>query len=66
MERARSSQTPLQPPRSLVLASMDIGRVLADCDGLTFRAQGTCLAPDVQDGDLLFASWRLSPRAEPS
>jgi hypothetical protein len=38
---------------SLVLASLDIGRVLADRDGVTFRAQGTCMFPTVRPGDVL-------------
>jgi hypothetical protein len=38
---------------SLVLASLDIGRVLADRDGVTFRAQGTCMYPTVRPGDVL-------------
>jgi hypothetical protein len=40
-------------PTSLVLASLDIGRVLADRDGVTFRAQGTCMYPTVRAGDVL-------------
>ena len=38
---------------SLVLASLDIGRVLADRDGVTFRALGTCMYPTVRPGDVL-------------
>jgi hypothetical protein len=38
---------------SLVLASLDIGRVLTDRDGVTFRAQGTCMCPAVRPGDVL-------------
>lgn len=38
---------------SLVRASLDIGRVLADRDGVTFRAQGTCMYPTVRPGDVL-------------
>lgn len=38
---------------SLVLASLDIGRVLADRDGVRFRAQGTCMYPTIRPGDLL-------------
>jgi hypothetical protein len=26
-----------------------------------FRVQGDCLAPDIQDGDMLFATWRPRP-----
>ena len=39
--------------KSLVRASLDIGRVLADKDGVTFRAQGTCMYPTVRPGDIL-------------
>ena len=38
---------------SLVRASLDIGRVLAERDGVTFRAQGTCMYPTVRPGDVL-------------
>jgi hypothetical protein len=38
---------------SLVQTSLDIGRVLADRDGVTFRAQGTCMYPTVRPGDVL-------------
>ena len=38
---------------SLVLASLEIGRVLADRDGVTFRAQGACMYPTVRAGDVL-------------
>jgi len=37
----------------LAVASLDIGRVLADRDGVTFRAQGTCMYPTVRPGDVL-------------
>jgi hypothetical protein len=48
----------LPPPssytsRSLVHASLDIGRVLADRDGVTFRAKGTCMYPAIRPGDVL-------------
>ncbi|MBN1472128.1 MAG: hypothetical protein JW925_10140 [Syntrophaceae bacterium] len=39
--------------QSLVRASLDIGRVLADRDGVTFTAQGTCMYPTVRPGDVL-------------
>jgi len=57
--QAVSGSAPLRFPasffaeRSLVLASLDIGRVLADRDGVTFRAQGTCMYPCVRPGDVL-------------
>ncbi len=35
------------------MASLDIGRVLADRDGVTFRAAGTCMYPVVRQGDVL-------------
>jgi hypothetical protein len=38
---------------SLVQASLEIGRVLAERDGLTFRAAGTCMYPTVRPGDVL-------------
>ena len=38
---------------SLAVAALDIGRVLADRDGVTFRAQGTCMYPAVRAGDVL-------------
>jgi hypothetical protein len=53
---AVSSLIPLPqsfPQRSLLLASLNIGRVLADRDGVTFRAQGTCMYPTVRPGDVL-------------
>jgi hypothetical protein len=39
--------------RSLVIASLELGRVLADHGKVTFRAQGMCMFPCVQLGDLL-------------
>ncbi len=45
---------PGQPPGgSLVLASLEIGKVLADRDRVAFRAQGTCMYPTVRPGDVL-------------
>ena len=38
---------------SLTQASLEIGRVLAERDGLTFRAAGTCMYPTVRPGDVL-------------
>lgn len=38
---------------SLAQASLEIGRVLAGRDGLTFRAAGTCMYPTVRPGDVL-------------
>jgi len=49
----------LTRPSSLVLASLDIGRVLADRDGVTFHAQGTCMYPTMRPGDVL----RIESRA---
>ena len=42
-----------QATKSLVGASLDIGRVLADRDGITFRADGTCMYPTLRPGDIL-------------
>lgn len=39
--------------RSLVIASLELGRVLADRGKVTFRAQGTCMFPCIQPGDVL-------------
>ena len=39
--------------RSLVVASLELGRVLADRGKVTFRAQGTCMFPCIQPGDVL-------------
>lgn len=41
------------PPGSLAEASLGIGRVLADRDGVTFRAEGTCMYPVIRPGDVL-------------
>ena len=38
---------------SLVLASLEVGKVLADRGRTTFRAQGTCMYPCVRPGDVL-------------
>ena len=50
--QSRPDKIPPQPP-SLVLTSLEIGRALADRDGVTFRAQGTCMYPVIRPGDLL-------------
>jgi len=39
--------------KSLVRASLELGRVLADRNGATFRAKGTCMYPTVRAGDVL-------------
>jgi hypothetical protein len=39
--------------KSLVRASLELGRVLADCNGLTFRVKGTCMYPALRAGDVL-------------
>jgi hypothetical protein len=39
--------------RSLVIASLELGRMLADRGKVTFRAQGTCMFPCIQPGDVL-------------
>ena len=45
---------PTSLPRStLVLASLEIGRAVADRDAVTFRAQGTCMYPTLRTGDVL-------------
>ena len=45
--------------QSLVRASLDIGRVLAERDGVTFTAQGTCMYPTVRPRDVLTIKPRL-------
>ena len=42
---------------TLSLASLDIGRALAERDTITFRAQGTCMYPTVRSGDV----FRIQP-----
>ncbi len=42
----------LPATRGLSVASLEIGRVLADRDGVTFRAQGTCMYPTIRPGDV--------------
>jgi hypothetical protein len=47
------TQAPTFPAtRGLSVASLEIGRVLADRDGVTFRAQGTCMYPTIRPGDV--------------
>jgi len=41
------------PPKSLAGACPEIARVLADRDGMTFRADGTCMYPTLRPGDVL-------------
>ncbi len=45
--------------KSLVGAFPDIGRILADRDGVTFRTEGTCMYPAIRPGDIL----RIQSRA---
>jgi hypothetical protein len=53
MREPRSAQVPPLQQSSLIRASLNIGRVLADRDGVTFRAQGTCMYPTLRPGDVL-------------
>jgi len=53
MARSQSRQGQPSLRRGLAVASLDIGRVLADRDGVTFRALGTCMYPTVRPGDVL-------------
>ncbi len=46
-------QNTVRRDQSLVVSSLELGRVLADHGRVTFRAQGTCMFPCVQPGDLL-------------
>jgi hypothetical protein len=45
--------------RSLVLASLELGKSLADRDGTVFRVKGRCMYPTVRAGDVL----RIQSRA---
>jgi hypothetical protein len=44
---------------SLIVESLDMGRVLADHDRAKFRVQGTCMYPCLQRGDTLYIESRL-------
>lgn len=46
--------------KSLVSASLEIGRVLADRDGVTFRVTGTCMYPTIRPGDVLRVQSRIA------
>ena len=54
-EPGRASGAPPghHPGGSLVLASLEVGRALADKGRTTFRAWGTCMYPCVRPGDVL-------------
>ena len=39
--------------RSLAVASLDIGRMLADRSGVPFHVKGTCMYPTIRPGDVL-------------
>jgi hypothetical protein len=39
--------------KSLVRSSLELGRVLADRNGITFRAKGTCMYPTIRASDVL-------------
>jgi len=39
--------------RSLAVASLDIGRMLADRSGVLFHGKGTCMYPTIRPGDVL-------------
>lgn len=44
---------PVKKNNSLILASLRIGRALADRDGITFRVWGACMYPTVRQGDVV-------------
>ena len=60
--RTQPAPVPSGRGRTLAVASLDIGRVLADRDGVTFRARSTCMYPAVRPGDVLHV--RSCPAAE--
>ena len=45
--------TKVHNTKSLAHASLEIGRVLAESDGVSFRADGTCMYPTIRPGDKL-------------
>lgn len=51
--RAAPSSWSPRTQGSLAVAALDVARVLADRDGITFRAQGTCMYPTLRPGDVL-------------
>lgn len=55
-----AAQTP--SAKNLSSAFLELGRVLANRDGMTFRAKGTCMYPTVRAGDILRI--RSCPAAE--
>ncbi len=44
---------------SLIVESLEIGRVLADCGKATFLARGSCMYPCIRSGDMLHIESRL-------
>ncbi len=61
---AISESLPVPRNRSLVIASLELGRVLADRGKVTFRAQGTCMFPCIQPGDVLHVEARTLERVQ--
>jgi len=41
------------PPESLILTSLELGKILADRKATTFRAQGYCMYPLIRPGNIL-------------
>jgi len=58
LESDQLPPAPTAPARSLVIASLEIGKALADRGRATFRAQGTCMYPCVRPGDVLHIASR--------
>lgn len=50
---ADTLQRPVNRDQSLVVSSLELGRVLADHGKVMFRAQGTCMFPCIRHGDVL-------------
>jgi len=50
---AAGASSPATRRCSLIVSSLELGRVLADQGKVTFRAQGTCMFPCIQPGDVL-------------
>ncbi len=58
MTKAASAK--IHTTKSLAGASLEIARVLADRDGVTFRADGTCMYPTIRPGDVLHIQSRTA------
>lgn len=58
------TMTQTRSAKNLSSAALELGRVLADRDGMTFRAKGTCMYPTVRAGDVLRIQSRPAAEAQ--